>query len=72
MSDPQTTTDHIAHALKIVQLEGERDDARRARDFAQTFMRNAAQELEENEDALKVADDIHEALDEGRPNGTTC
>lgn len=65
-----TTPDEMGHALKIVQLEGERDDARNARNFAQSFMRNVATELEDGADPLKMADDIREALDEGRPNGT--
>lgn len=57
--------------MRIVQLESERDEANAAKSRAHTFLRNTATELEEGVDPMVVADNIHEAMGEGRPNKTT-
>lgn len=62
--------DNIEHAMKQVQLEEELSHARAALSRAHTMLRNVATDLEEGTDSLQVADDIHEALGEGRPNNT--
>lgn len=64
-------SDDIEQTMKIVKLEDEVSQTRMALTRAHTMLRNVATDLEEGTDPLKVADDIHEALGEDRPNGTT-
>jgi Xaa-Pro aminopeptidase len=60
----------IEHALEKVKLEEELAESRRAVSRAHAMLRNVATDLEDGRDPLVVADDIHEALGEGRTNGT--
>lgn len=64
-------SDDIEQTMKIIKLEDEVSHTRNALTRAHTMLRNVATDLEEGTDPLKVADDIHEALGEDRPNGTT-
>lgn len=67
----ETTPDTIEHAMRRLQLEAERDDAYAGKNRAHTFLRNVATDLEEGRDPMWVADNIHSALGDERPNGTS-
>lgn len=60
----------IEISLQLIQLETERDEASAAKSRAHTFLRNVAIDLEEGKDPTWVADNIHDALGDGRPNKT--
>ena len=67
----ETSSNAIEHVMVKLRLEGERDEALAAKNRAHAFLRNVATDLEEGSDPNWVADNIHCALGEGRPNGTS-
>lgn len=60
----------VQHAMEKVQMEEEIASLRRSVTHLKTFLTNICTSLEEGDDPLKVADDIHDAMGDGRPNNT--